>query len=773
MADVIERIKMLAGQGIGLADTEAMIGRAMTPEEVTAFRKTATLRRLRRAAEAQEAARKKRLDDEAASKAALENQLAGTDRNWALHLKRPATALERQHKFRAASREIGEIPEVKNPLARWLCGESLLEFGLTYFMTEYNEDGSVKVQRMLKRPPSKRMMGFILSLEVAIKYGGNRHVRWPRGKGKSTWIKIACVWSLVYGYRSFVVIVAATKPMAMEATDEIWLFMTEDDRFAEDFPEFAVPLRDVALTPQRMRSQTYRGVRTHVADNTRFSYKRFARLDGYAATGCIIAARGSDQAIRGLNIGSTRPDFVFIDDPQTDEDAKSTGRDGRVEKIEDRIQGALMGLGDTNRILSAVMASTPIEPDDVSERFADPERHPEWITSTELFVAKFGPEELMREYLDALRDDLRRGDEDLNSSRYFYFMNRAALEEGVEMMDDQDFDSSREYSAYHHALYLMTTMKVKRFHSEMQMKPTRSQGVFKISASLVAERVTGYDFGVIPPECDQGALAFCDVNAVAGLRWGIMAFGKGRVTSLVAYGSYPPRGVRLFPEGTPEPAIPRFLAPAIRAVALTIKSTPLVDASGRTVKVRGICFDGGWQTETIATVCQELDGRDGYSVCWSKGYASKEYSYYHHEKAKSIKGLRSGEMCHTWATANGTYLAFNSDYWREMAQSSFLGSPLSESSCAFYGSDKSRHYDFASEVCGEELIAKDEHPKYGTIWQWKKLGPNHYGDVVYGCMVYGAIRGNYDPVAKLATTEELKFVARENKKRRVRYVYEG
>lgn len=769
--NTLDLIKTLAAQGVGLADTEAMVGRAMTPDEVAVFRKTATSRRLRRAQEAQEAARKKRLEAEARAKAALESQLEGTDRNWDAHLKRPATALERQHKFRAAARELGEIPPVVDPLRRWLGEISLLDFGLTYFMTEFNPDGSVKVQRMLKRPPSKRMIRFITNLEIAIRKGGNRHVRWPRGKGKSTWIKIAAVWALVYGYRSFVVVIAATKPMAEEATAEIWRFMSEDALFAEDFPEFAVPLRDVALTPQRMRVQTYHGERTHICENTRFAYKRFARLAGYPSTGCIIAARGADQAIRGLNIGSTRPDFIFIDDPQSDDDAKSTGRGGRVEKIEDRIQGCLIALGETNRIIAAVMASTPIEPDDVSERFADPERHPEWITSTELFVSAWGPEELMREYLAAYRDDSLRNDPDFNSSRYFYSMNRAAIEEGVEMMDEQDFDASAgEVSAYQHALNMLFTMKRKRFDSEMQMKPTRSQGLFKISAGLVAERVTGYDLGVVPPECDQGALAFCDVNAVAGLRWGIMAFGKGRVTTLVAYGSYPPRGVRLFPEGTPEPAIPRYLAPAIRAVAGAIKSTALVTPDGVPVKVRGICFDGGWQTETVATVCQELDGKDGYSVCWSKGYDAKSYSYYHHEKAKSVQGLRSGEMCHTWATANGQYLAFNSDYWREMAQSSFLADPLTESSCSFFGADKTRHYDFASEVCGEELVAKDEHPKYGTVWQWKKLGPNHYGDVVYGCMVYGAIRGNYDPIVKLATTEELKFVSRQ---RKVRYVYKG
>jgi len=83
------------------------------------------------------------------------------------------------------------------------------------------------------------------------------------------------------------------------------------------------------------------------------------------------------------------------------------------------------------------------------------------------------------------------------------------------------------------------------------------------------------------------------------------------------------------------------------------------------------------------------------------------------------------------------------------------------------------HYDYASEICGETLTAKEDHPKYGTVWTWKKVGPNHYGDVNYGCLAYGAIRGNYDGVQKIAIIDELKEVAKLKPRVRKapRYVY--
>lgn len=690
-----------------------------------------------------------------AGEAAIAAHLEGT--SWAsMALPSARTSTERSHAFRARGRELREIPLIAHPLERHACRLTLLEFGLRYFLGP---------NKMLKRPPSPRMEGFVRALEETIRFGGNRHVRWPRGKGKSTWIKIAAIWAIVYGYRRFVVFLAATKPMAEEAVAEIWRFCAEDPLFAADFPEIAIPLADVALSPQRCRVQTYHGIRTHITENVRFSYKRFASLENHSNTGGIIAARGADQAIRGLNIGSMRPDFIFVDDPQTDDDAKSPQR---VDKIETRIQGAILGLGETNRTIAAVMASTPIEPDDISERYADPERHPEWLTTTEQLVYRFGPEEWITRYLAEVARDNLAHDVLLTRSRSFYIDNRAAIEFGAEVMDESDFDPMLEVSAYQHALNRLHMMKPKAFYSECQMKPTRAQGVFRLEARRVAKNLSGYSLGTVPPECDQGILAYVDVNDVVGLRWEIMAFGHGRVTATLAYGRYPSNG-SLYPRGTPLAAIPAYLAPAMRRVAETIRAAVFRSPDGTEHRVRAICFDGGWQTDTVAAVVAELNADGGCPVAWSKGFSASQYSRYHHEKARVTEGLRAAEECHTWATANGQYLAINADYWKEVSQSSFLADPLSPSSSCLYGEDPARHYDYALEICAEELVAKSDHAKYGTSWTWKITGPNHFGDTHAGCLAFGAIRGNFDPVVRITAAE----VARAaNIKRKVRYVVE-
>ena len=759
MAEQLDQIKALAAQGVSIRDAEAVIGRAFTPEEVQAFRKIATLRRLRRSAEAQEAARKRRLALEAEQKANLEAQLAGTDPDWASKIKGPKSALERQHEHRARGRELRSIPPPRRRRVRERYRFDLLGFGLAYGVGEYEG-----MKPLLKRPPSIRMVRFVRALQDKILHGGLKHVRWPRGKGKSTWVKIAILWAALYGHKFFMVVVEKTKGMAHVVVEEIWKRIYLSPRISVDFPEFAVPMRDVELSPQRMRSQTYHGKPTYMKqDIVKFCYYTLPTVDGCPHTGAIIAFRGADQALRGINIESARPDFFFIDDPCSDTDAKNPAT---CDKIEDNINGAVLGSGEINERISAVMASTAIEPDDVSERFADPAKHPEWQTETERLVTTFGPQEMVSKYLKLAEIDEAQAHE-------WYAANQAAIEVGVEMMDDRDFVEGVECSAYEHALYLLHTMKPTRFYSEYQMTPSRSQGIYKISPKMIRERLNGHPMGEVPHECDQGVLAFCDVNAVAGLRWEICAFGKGRVTATLAYGQYPANGERLYPKGIPESAIPDYLAPAIRDVAETIMGVELKDELGAAVRVRGICFDGGWMTECVASTVADLCA-GGLNCAWSKGYNSKEYSRYHHETAASgkVEGLKAAEECHTWATANGTYLAFNSDYWKEVSQTSYLAEPLSRSSSSFFGTDKLAHHQFAQEICNEELKAKDKSTKYGHVYTWAKdpSRPNHFGDVHAGVLVYGAIRGNFDRIAAVINAASLVKVA---KHRKVRYVYKG
>ena len=780
----LETIQALAMQGIGKAAIEATIGHPLDETEQQAFLKARTARRLKRAAEAQAEAKRKRAEAEAKAREVSDQLMAG--KSWPQAA--PSAAMsdaERQRLHRARGRELPELPPPRHRRLRAACSLDLLKFGLAYGMESYA--GMVP---LLKRPPSPRMVRFVKALEDKILHGGLKHVRWPRGKGKSTWVKIAVIWAALYGHKRFLVVVEKIKGMAYVVVEEIWKRIYLSPRISADFPEFAIPMHDVELAPQRMRSQTYRGIPTYMKqDIVKFCYFKLPTIAGMAHTGAIIAYRGADQALRGINIDSRRPDFFFIDDPQTDEDAKNPAT---IEKIELNITGAVLGSGETDARISAVMASTPIEPDDVSERFADPALHPEWEAETERFVVAWGDESLKAAYIAMLEkadacqpDDLARKLALKRDAQQFYLEHRAEIERGAEMMDSADFDPAIEVSAYQHALWLLHTMKPIKFASEMQMRPSRSQNVYHITPQLVSSRFNSCPQGAVPAVCTRGILAFVDVNSSAGLRWEVGAFGPGRKLAVLAYGQYPREGVPLFPDSLPESARPFYLADAIRTVARTVMAAQFAAADGTVATVQGICFDGGWMTDTVASTCRELNAAAGREYCaWSKGFSATgrgSYSRRHHEMAAKLEklpakdnpaGLKAREECHLWETPNGVFLAFNSDYWKEVSQTSFFAQPLMPSSSSFWGDSPYAHFKFAQEVCNEELVGKSSSPQLGTVWHWKKdaARPNHYGDTHAGLLVYGAIRNFFDPLAATISAESISNLS---KRKKIRYVYHG
>lgn len=730
--------------------------------------------RLKRAKAAQVAARQKRRADAESARANIDRWLEDTypigsaeaylaAHPNALAAAQSLTSTERARAFRARSREIPPIPPPADPWARLMCQWSLLRFGLTFCMGSY--PGMEKP--LLKRPPSPRMERFVYALQWKIFFGGLKHVRWPRGKGKTTWVKIAILWVILYHHKHFPVVVEKTKGMAQIVVEEIWKRIYLSPKISASFPEFAIPMRDVEFTPQRARVQTYRGKRTEMKINSiSFNYYKLPTLAGYPNTGALIAYRGADQAIRGINIDSARPDFFFIDDPQTDTDATNPRT---VARIEGEITAAVLGSGELSERISAVMASTPIEPDDVSETFADPHKHPEWETDTEKLVVSWGDRELANRYIELLdhaaacpasetAEKVRRAD----AARTFYAEHRADIERGAEMMDDGDFDPRTEMSAYHHALWLLHTMKPRKFNAELQMRPSRAQGLYKISPDLVASRVNGYPFGTVPAVCDRGILAFVDVNIAAGLRWEVGAFGTGRICATLAYGQFPGENVRLVPEGIPASAVPGYLKPAMYTVAKTILSTRFMSEDGRALPVLGVCFDGGYERQAVSEAVRELNRRHGARLFWwSRGTSTDQFPRHQHEKAcngfefeivDDLTGatfkerMKGGDNCFTWRGVHGTHIVYNSDYYKEVSQTSYLAQQLSPSSSSFWGDKSLPHFKFALEICAEQLVAKDYTAKRGTAYTWRKEAnrPNHFGDTHAGLLAFASLTGAFD-----------------------------
>lgn len=86
------------------------------------------------------------------------------------------------------------------------------------------------------------------------------------------------------------------------------------------------------------------------------------------------------------------------------------------------------------------------------------------------------------------------------------------------------------------------------------------------------------------------------------------------------------------------------------------------------------------------------------------------------------------EGCHYTESAMGRFVAWNADYWREISQRAWLGTPGAPGAVSLF--DGARHSEFADQVTREKLIEK-LRGQFGPVWRWHtQPGWHDYGDAM-------------------------------------------
>jgi hypothetical protein len=621
--------------------------------------------------------------------------------------------------------DIGAIPAIVDEARRESCRYNLRLYGVTY------------CRKLLKHDPSENMTPFIDAMQSAILNGGQIQVRWPRGKGKTAWVKIAIAWAISYHHRQYVVAFAANQPMAKGIIADVWKLIETSDSILEDFPALAFPVRALDGVAQRCATQSYLGKRTGIYKGV--DIIKFAKLTETDEIGFMVVARGVDAGTRGLVDMDMRPDFIFFDDLQTRKGALS---DSRVKWLEDFITQDAMCMAGHDSAMAAVLADTPIAENDLSERFADKNQHPEWITIEAPLVIKW-PKNLdfIEQFGELYKLDIANKDLTLSISRAFFVEHQAEIEDGVVMLDPLDGDET-EVSAFHHALILYWKIGREGFLAEYQMQTRRDNDMVNIDPDTVSRRLNNYEFCVLPREC-RAFVAYCDVNAssTAGLRWVVMAVGSKRVCAIAGYGKYPARG-RLYPVNVTETQRKIAIAQGIVKVHKLISELPLRNVAGKPVTPAVLCFDSGWETKVVTSTIRTIKSR--FPVIASKGFGWRNYKPYKRNGEPQSGIMAMGDHCHLSESENGVFLASHTDYWKEEMQRSLLAPPLMPGSLSFWGDDHTKHYDMAEEICNEKLVSKFQRPDGQEQWDWNKKGMNHWLDSTTGCFYVASWYRFYD-----------------------------
>lgn len=245
-----------------------------------------------------------------------------------------------------SSRDIaaeGWIHEPKSVQRKNACRASFRGFCEAYFPQTFHLAWS---------PDHLKVIG---KIEMAVIDGGLFAMAMPRGSGKTTLCETACLWALLYGHREFVALIGSDEEHAADMLDSIKSELENNDLLEEDFSEICGPIRALEGIHQRAAGQLYRGARTHVG----WTNKEIVlpTIEGSVASSAIIKVAGITGRIRGMKHkradGKTvRPSLVLLDDPQTDESARSPSQCATREQI---LAGAILGLAGPGRKIAGLM----------------------------------------------------------------------------------------------------------------------------------------------------------------------------------------------------------------------------------------------------------------------------------------------------------------------------------------------------------------------------------------------------------------------------------
>ena len=665
-----------------------------------------------------------------------------------------------------SGRDIGELPAVVDPDRKARAEKDFRFFCEAYFPMTFHLALSPDHLKVIAR------------IEQAVLHGGLFALAMPRGSGKTCIAECACLWAVLYGHREFVCLIGASEVHAVEMLDSIKMELEGNDLLEADFPEVVHPIRCLDGIANRCSGQLYKGERTYIGWTS--NEVVLPTMPGSAASGAIIKVAGITGRFRGMKgkraDGKTvRPSLVVLDDPQTDESARSLSQCATRERI---IAGAVLGLAGPCNKISGIMPCTVIRPGDMADNILDREKHPEWNGERTRMVYRFpANEKLWAKYAEVRAESLRiHGD--LREATAFYEANRQALDEGAEVAWPERFNHD-EASAIQHAMNLKLQDEAA-FFAEYQNEPLPEKGIEDeglLTPDQIAGKLNGMKRGEVPIGANHLTM-FIDVHGKL-LFWLIAAWEDDFTGVVIDYGAYPDQKRQYF-----------TLRDAQKTLQLVAKGAGLEGAiyaglealtgdylnrewrrdDGAHLKIERCLIDANWGTSTdvVYQFCRQsahaavLLPSHGRFV----GATSRPFAEY-----KRKCGDRVG---FNWRIPNVQgrrairHVLFDSNFWKSFIHAR-LAVPMGDRGClSLFGRDAEAHRLLAEHLTSEYRIKAESRGRVVDEWKQTPDKDNHWLDGMVGCAVAASVCGAVLPGAEIATVKKRMSMSEMQRRRRER-----
>lgn len=647
---------------------------------------------------------------------------------------RVAKDIKRLNDQSKAGRDIGPIPKVAKPRRRSGCKRDLRRFCLTYFALTFP----------LAFSPDH--LKVIAKIEKAVLEGGLFALAMPRGNGKTTLCEVAALWALVYGHRSFVVLIGAELGGATRSLETLKLELETNEELQEDFPEVCYPIQKLERIAHRCKGQTCQGEPTYIG------WKADAivlpTVPKSAASGATVKAVGLTGAIRGLKHkrrsgGSIRPDLAVIDDPQTDDSARSASQCAQRESL---LGGAVLGLAGPGKKISGIMPTTVIVPGDMADRILDPKIHPDWNGErTKMLYGEAANPRLWDQY-DQFRQDQKTAE--MNA---FYLAHQTAMDAGMTAAWPERKNPD-EISAIQHAMNLKLR-DPRAFAAEYQNEPLplidEDRGA--LMPEQIASRFNRHERGVAPAGSAR-LTAFIDVQQDL-LYWCVCAWADDFTGSVVDYGAFPEqtRGYFSLRDANPTMAaavgvssLEGSIFAGLGRVADRLLGRAWPMDGGGELRVERCLADANWgqSTDTVYRWCRQsphaaqLVPSHGKAI-GASGNPMEEWQ----RKPGERRGL-NWVMPPPKAGRGIRHLLYDVNFWKSFVHARLSQPPGERGSLTLFGDSSHTHRLFADHLTAEYRVRTQGRGREVDEWQLRPDRPdNHWLDCVVGCAVAASLGG--------------------------------
>jgi len=628
----------------------------------------------------------------------------------------------------AAGQEVGPLPDIANPQRREKCEADNLLFAETYFAATFFRGWA---------PYQRDMMD---AFQSVIESGGKKVRLVKRGGLKSTCARVSTLWAAVCGHRRFPVLVGATDDKSNEHRENFFALMASSSLLLEDFPELT-PLLLKCKSPKRQFRLDGRPLTVFPNDDR----GRIVFPDIWGAKSCqthVAPYSIKSTDVSGLSyvdrFGVTvRPDLLVFDDVQTPQSANSPLMTEEREEIIDKTFGGLFGLGETP---AAIMVATVRRHGDLSERYCDRKKHPDWDGRKYPSVLNL-PDRM--DLWDRYAGMLSTGDtpeEGKAAAQTFYVANRTAMDDGGVVAWEEDKETG-EVSALQ-SLMTVRAIDPEKFRCEIQQEglvPVNTSGIH-LNAQDLLTRLSHVERGTIP-EGASYTTAFIDSSDQV-LWWMVMSHQKDCSSWVVDYGCWPDQQRAVFYKSDLAHTISQQLPGASWEEAFVYAHNCLeLELTTRFPGLDLILKDwsDGGQKPRIES--QVMASPNRTRIRPYKGFAPSPGKKPVHLWGDPIKDRHTGGEWVERRSENPIHVQANANIWKSHAARRLLTTPGAPSALLLPGSDERANRLLVEHLTAERPVRVSRDGTDGIKWELLPARDNDWWDCLYGNGIAASMLG--------------------------------